>query len=421
MIGATLSILILLPIFIGILSLGIRNSLIRAITVILTSVILIVFAVIGLLSFDFPVSYTPSGLAVWEIIVTVFNFGIMAFFILIAIRDMVKRGLSKHNVLVLLFTLTAGIPLAVFEFGQFHGHSVEPAFYIDHLTIALVLVISIVGSLISIFALRYMQDHEKHLHHSGELKGTRQPRFFFFLIAFLGVMNGLVFSNNLLWMAFFWEVTTLCCWGLISHDGTDIAKTNALRALWMCLIGSTAFTIAIMLLWNGPLASLSLTDLVRSNMLQNNPALYLPVAFLALAAFTKSAQLPFQNWLLGAMVAPYSCFSVVAFQHHGQCRRLSAAKTGPGLSRHFHFYFYRTFRRLCFHDDLLNRHQPKQCQKSAGLLDHCQPGLDCTAGRHQYTAFHRLRHYATGLPCHLQSPAVPGYRHNRAIYRQPRY
>jgi len=50
--------------------------------------------------------------------------------------------------------------------------------------------------------------------------------------------------NNLLWLAFFWEVTTLCCWGLIRHDGTPIAATNALRALWMCLLGSLGFSLS---------------------------------------------------------------------------------------------------------------------------------------------------------------------------------
>jgi ech hydrogenase subunit A len=103
----------------------------------------------------------------------------------------------------------------------------------------------------------------------------------------------------MLWLAFFWEVTTLCCWGLIRHDLTDIAKTNALRALWMCLIGSTAITAAIILIWNSPLATISLLDMIQNNI-NFVPALYLPLAFLSVAAFTKSAQVPFQGWLLGA-------------------------------------------------------------------------------------------------------------------------
>jgi len=71
----------------------------------------------------------------------------------------------------------------------------------------------------------------------------------------------------------------------------------------MCLIGSTALTAAVIVLWNSPLASISLIDVVHSNVL-TYPVLLIPLAFLFIAAFTKSAQVPFQGWLLGAMVAP---------------------------------------------------------------------------------------------------------------------
>jgi ech hydrogenase subunit A len=295
---------ILLPIIAGILSLVIRNYKIRTVLVFLTALVLVVSTVLYFTALDLPIKFTPSAVSGWETIITILNFAIMAFFIVMAILDIVQRGISKHNILALLLTLAAGIPLAIFEFGFGSQAEVETAFYIDHLSLALLLVISVVGSLICIFALKYMRDHEAHRQHAGELKGSTSPRFFFFLLVFLGVMNGLVFSNNLLWMAFFWEVTTLCCWGLIRHDGTDIAKTNALRALWMCLIGSTAISLAIILFWNSDLNSISLLDIVRSHNLLNNPALYLPLAFLVMAAFTKSAQVPFQPWLLGAMVAP---------------------------------------------------------------------------------------------------------------------
>lgn len=304
MTGTIVGLSILAPIASGIISLGVKNPKIRAGLVILTAIILIGNAITFLAGPRLPLEFTPANYAIWEIVVTILNFGIMAFFIAMSVLDIIQRGFSKHNILPIILTLTAGIPLAIFEFGWAHGAEVEPAFYIDHLSLILLIVISVVGSLICVYALRYMKDHESHLQHSGELKGTTQPRFFFFLVAFLGVMNGLVFANNLLWLAFFWEVTTLCCWGLIRHDGTPLAKTNALRALWMCLIGSTAISAAIMLFWNSPIASISLLDIIESNILLANPALYLPLAFLCVAAFTKSAQVPFQGWLLGAMVAP---------------------------------------------------------------------------------------------------------------------
>jgi ech hydrogenase subunit A len=301
---ALIGLSVLLPIASGICSLFIKNYRLRSILVFLTAIVLVISAVLFFTSVTLPLEFTPSNYSTWETIITIINFGIMLFFIVMAITDIIKRGVSKHNVLSIILALTAAIPLAIFEFGIAKGAEVTPALYIDHLSLVLLLVISVVGSLICIFALKYMRDHETHRQHLGELKRTTSPRFFFFLIAFLGVMNGLVFSNNLLWMAFFWEVTTLCCWGLIRHDGTDLAKTNALRALWMCMVGSTGISAAVILFWQSPLNSISLLDIIQSHNLLNNPALYLPLAFMVLAAFTKSAQVPFQGWLLGAMVAP---------------------------------------------------------------------------------------------------------------------
>jgi len=107
------------------------------------------------------------------------------------------------------------VPLAYFELKMAPHVELSPAFYIDTLALVMNLIISIVGSLICIFGIRYMEEHEHHLH----LKKSRQPRFFFFLVLFLGAMNGLVFSNNLLWLYFFWEVTTFCSFMLIGMTG----------------------------------------------------------------------------------------------------------------------------------------------------------------------------------------------------------
>ena len=116
-------------------------------------------------------------------------------------------------------------------------HTVSTTFNADWLAIVMVLVISIVGSVICVYATAYMEHHEKHL----GLKKSRTGKFMFMMIFFLGAMNALVLSNNLLWVYFFWEITTLICFQLILHDLTPIAITNARRALWMNLIGDFRF------------------------------------------------------------------------------------------------------------------------------------------------------------------------------------
>lgn len=118
-------------------------------------------------------------------------------------------------------------------------------------------------------------------------------------------MNGLVFANNLLWLYFFWEVTTFCSFMLIGHDRTEIAIRNATRALWMNMSGGVAFVAAIILIFHttGSVEYLSLQTLINHGPALTS-ALLLPFSLLCFSGFTKAAQVPFQSWLCGAMVAP---------------------------------------------------------------------------------------------------------------------
>lgn len=174
---------------------------------------------------------------------------------------------------------------------------VAQGFMVDWLAIAMVLLVSILGSAILLYAIPYMDEHERH--HPGE--PSRQPRFFALILVFLGAMNGLALSNNLYWTYLFWEVTTLCCVLLIAHDGTAEAVASSNRALWMNLVGGCAFLAAILMLAQAQ----PIGEAMALDKLVGGPTPYLlPVALLCLAGFTKSAQLPFHGWLLGAMVAP---------------------------------------------------------------------------------------------------------------------
>ncbi|UCD45985.1 MAG: NADH-quinone oxidoreductase subunit L, partial [Candidatus Bathyarchaeota archaeon] len=95
-------------------------------------------------------------------------------------------------------------------------------------------------------------------------------------------------------------VTTLCCYELIRHDGTELAEENAQRALWMGLVGGVAL-IAAVYVGHFSVGSIAFDELLK---VKPTPLLLMGFAFLALASFTKSAQFPFHSWLLGAMVAP---------------------------------------------------------------------------------------------------------------------
>jgi len=285
-----MAVAILLPVVAGFLILAIRNYFARGVVVVTTAVLLIAnsiyFASRG------PFTYTPPAGFEWATLITILDFAILATYIVL--------GFTLRNRLVLIFSFTQLIPIAYFEFVMKAHVEVKPAFVVDNLAIMMSMIISIIGSLICIYAIRYMKDHEEH----ARVERSRQSRFLFWLVLFLGAMNGLVFANNLVWLYFFWEVTTLCCFMLISHDKTQIALQNAARALWMNATGGTAFIVAIIYLYStqGGSSALSVQNIVGGTV--HSAAMLLPVALLCYTGCTKAAQMPFQGWLLGAMVAP---------------------------------------------------------------------------------------------------------------------
>lgn len=189
-------------------------------------------------------------------------------------------------------------PLMVwFELSIGHGIHVANNLYVDRLSIVMVLIIGIIGTLICWYSIGYMKDFQHH--HHGE--PDRRPWFFFLLFLFLAAMFGIVVSNNLVWMYFFWEITTLCSFFLIGFTKTQEAVNNSFRALIMNLFGGIGFALGIVVLGKF-YGILELNQMLAMGMM--GVSVVLPTALLAFAGITKAAQMPFNSWLLGAMVAP---------------------------------------------------------------------------------------------------------------------
>lgn len=169
-------------------------------------------------------------------------------------------------------------------------------FYCDQLTIIMILIIAIVGTFITIYACGYMDDY--HHHHGNEVK-DRRGFFFAIMYVFIGAMFGLVLSNNLIWLYFFWEITSVCSFLLIGYTRSAEAITNCFKALWMNLLGGLGMAVGIVMLG----VNHSVTSL-QGILEQDKALIVLPIICLSFGALTKSAQLPFSRWLLGAMVAP---------------------------------------------------------------------------------------------------------------------
>jgi len=162
---------------------------------------------------------------------------------------------------------------------------------VDKLSVFMFLLVNIVGSLILIYAVRYIKDETP--------ERSKQAVFLATLTAFLGVMNLLVSADNIEWLFMFFEMTTLASFWLIGFRDNEESKENARTALWMNQIGGVALLIAALV------AKSQLHTVYISEILTHGGEyLMLFCALVSIAALVKGAQMPFSPWLLGAMVAP---------------------------------------------------------------------------------------------------------------------
>ncbi|MEI6438506.1 MAG: proton-conducting transporter membrane subunit [Candidatus Omnitrophota bacterium] len=200
-----------------------------------------------------------------------------------------------------------------FHFGCGHGAHAEANLFIDLFSVVMGLIVGVVGTLIAVFSVGYMRD--LHHHAPAELTGLgsspqpgsaglaavpdNRPVFFGIIFLFLSAMFGVCFSNNLFWLFFFWEITTVCSFLMIRYKGDEISVKNAFWALRWNLLGGLAFLLGLIYLYQ------THHTIELDKLLALPKALVmLPIALISFAGLTKSAQLPFSSWLVGAMVAP---------------------------------------------------------------------------------------------------------------------
>ncbi|SHE75929.1 ech hydrogenase subunit A [Caldanaerobius fijiensis DSM 17918] len=285
---AGLFINILLPFAIASIIYFVKNVKVRNILIIVTAGLVIMSSVY--IWFEKP-GRIPAGSIIGvplDKIIEVMDFLLGLYILYISI------SLKKWYLVML--SLAQVIPMLIFEVIIGPNLEVKDALYIDNLSMVLNLIVSIIGTLIWVFSIRYMAEDEEH----KKIYPSRQNRFFFVLILFIGAMNGLVLSNSLTWVYFFWEITTLSSFLLIGHDKTKDAINSAIRALLLNSFGGVAFVAAIIIAYY----EYGTLDIQKIVALRPSGLLLEPIVLLCLAAFTKSAQIPFQSWLLGAMVAP---------------------------------------------------------------------------------------------------------------------
>lgn len=195
------------------------------------------------------------------------------------------------------FNLTAGQ----------HNFAIDMGIYIDNMTAIMLLMVTGTASLIHIFSTYYMKDD------------PRYGRFFVYMSLFTAAMLGLVVSDNLLSVFFFWELMGFCSYSLIGFYYEKEGAGNAsMKAFMTTRIGDVFFFFGILSIW-AVVGNVNFVDIyaaIANDQFTNMYALGIPMATLAglmifLGTIGKSAQFPLQVWLPDAMWGPTPCSALI--------------------------------------------------------------------------------------------------------------
>ncbi|WP_380169447.1 hydrogen gas-evolving membrane-bound hydrogenase subunit E [Jannaschia sp. R86511] len=162
--------------------------------------------------------------------------------------------------------------------------------HLDGLSLLFAILVLGVGALIMSYCARYLSAEYDH------------GRLYLLLGAFATAMLGLVLAADMVLLFVFFELTTLASFFLIGGQGLGSAKP-ATRAFVITATGGLSLLAAVALMVS-VVGTTNLTEaLERSDEIASSPQGPWIAGLLILAAFTKSAQLPFHFWLPDAMVA----------------------------------------------------------------------------------------------------------------------
>ncbi len=203
-------------------------------------------------------------------------------------------------------------PRPIFEW-EFHWMatgrlSLELGFWVDPLTAAMLVMVSLVGLCIFIYSQGYMAAED----YQGE--DQRYSRFFSFLGLFAASMLGLVIADNILLLFICWELVGLCSYLLIGFwNFKKSAYDAAIKAFIVTKIGDAGFFIGIFLLYiytdhmsigyiiHHPEV---LNRLAHTSVLGIGSVAALAAIGLFIGTIGKSAQVPLHVWLPDAMEGP---------------------------------------------------------------------------------------------------------------------
>jgi len=185
--------------------------------------------------------------------------------------------------------------------------AVNIGFYIDRLTAAMLLLVTVVSGLVHIYTIGYMRGEPGY------------ARFFAYIALFTFSMLMLVMADNFLQLYVFWEAVGLCSYLLIGHwYDRKSACDAAVKAFVVNRVGDFGFGLGIMLVFV-TFGSLQYAEVFGHAVLAQGETINLlkPLGgewlagtltviclLLFAGAVGKSAQVPLHVWLPDAMEGP---------------------------------------------------------------------------------------------------------------------
>ncbi len=172
-------------------------------------------------------------------------------------------------------------------------------YLMDPLSATLLFMVTIVGTLIQIYAAGYM---------AGD---PRYSRFFAYVSLFMSAMLTVVISDNYLLFFMAWEIMGLCSYLLIGfYFEKDSAANASLKAFLVTRVGDVGFLLGFLTLF-AALGTLNFSEmntlLAGTHQTHFSPNMGLLAAaafFIFCGTIGKSAQFPLHVWLPDAMEGP---------------------------------------------------------------------------------------------------------------------
>ena len=224
---------------------------------------------------------------------------LMAVLLSIIIKE--TKALHLVNILCsfVLLIFAGAVTKSVVQHGSLQYDYFGGIFYLDALSIIILDIVVIIGFLVSIYAIGYLNEE---LHH-GEVNGKRIQLFYLLMYSFLFTMILALTVNNIgvLWIAI--EGTTLASTFLVGFHNDKHSLEAAWKYVIICSVGIALALVGIIFLH---LSSVDLIDKAQAlqwNTLYdyaeklNGPVLRLSFLFVIIGFGTKAGLAPMHTWL----------------------------------------------------------------------------------------------------------------------------